>query len=160
MPERQLSRAWTLVIPGAARRAVRTSAGTGPVGAMIIIAEPGSTVRPTSMSAMLIPAFAEQRADDADHARAVVVAHDEQVIGDRDLGGVVVDQHDAAFAAPPGERRRQIECPPPRKVTQVDVVAAAVEQLTSRTSVPCCFGQLRGVDVGDRFVADQPRRSP
>ena len=50
---------------------------------------------------------AEQRADDADHARPVVVLDHQHVLGRRDVERVLVDEHDAVLAAPAGERARQ-----------------------------------------------------
>ena len=62
--------------------------------------------------------LAEQRADDADHARPVVVADHEHVGRRRHVGGVVVDHHDAGLAPAPDERAGQGVARRPAAVTR------------------------------------------
>ena len=57
---------------------------------------------------MLTPRVAEDRADPADHARRVGVAHDEHVARRRDVDDVVVDADDARGVLLAVERARDV----------------------------------------------------
>ena len=103
-PTGQRLRTWTPVTPSAARSWSCTSAGTGSV--VDDHHERGVAVgRPADVHVGDVDAgVAEDRADPADDAGAVVVAHDQHVAGRRHVDRVVVDRHDAGLAVEPDER--------------------------------------------------------
>ena len=78
---------------------------------------------------------AQDRADPADHAGAVVVAHDEHVVGRRHVDGVVVDRDDAGLAPQADERAGEGVAAAP-DADQVDVVVRRWWWCLA-TSMPC-----------------------
>ena len=113
----QAERVLTLTMPGAARSSSSTAAGTGFVGAISMTAL-SSSVRLTSMSAMFTSASTEQRADRADHARAVVVRDDDHVVDRRHVEGHAVDVVTRCAAFGP-DSVPLILCPPPLTVSRL-----------------------------------------
>jgi hypothetical protein len=146
------------MMPGASRRRAITSSGTSIVGAMSMTAVPGVGGTAHVHVGDVDAGVAEQGADGADHTGAVVVLHDEHVLGGRHVEVVVVDHHDALLAARPDQRARDA-VPAAAQGDQVDEVggggAVRLAQLDA-----LLLGQLRRVHVGDRLVADGSRRSP
>ena len=96
----------TLTMPGAARRASSTAGSTTDVGAISITARPVGVGAADVHVGDVHAGVAEQRADRADDAGAVVVGDHHHVVDGRHVERVPVDHHDALLAAPPVQRAR------------------------------------------------------
>ena len=93
-------------MPSSPRSWSTTTSGAGVVVEITIMAVAVSGLGPTAMDEMETPAAPERRPHDPDHARAVVVAHDEHVGRRRHLHHVVVDDDDARLGAQAGGDQR------------------------------------------------------
>ena len=120
-------------------------------------------LRPTSMSSMLTPGVAEDRADHADHPGHVVVAHDEHVARRRHVDDVVVDAR--RCAARPACRTA---CPRRASAGRRDAAQrrrgsrsrAPTTIFVSRTIEAALLGELRRVHERHRLVDDRRRARP
>ena len=110
------------------------------------------------MPAMLTPAVAEDPADRADDARAVVVAEERQVLGglEVDVEAVDLDEPLDAAAMPISVPETET-CEPsarvPRSVIRLRWSGLSAS-VTRRTRDAALGGEQRRVDVGDRLLDD------
>ena len=101
-----------------------------------------------------MPGVAEHRADAADHARAVVVVHDEHVTRRRQVDLMAVDADDARRLLLAEQRRRDVRPLVAAHDDQIHVVER-VRRLRLAHRDPALLGDLRRVHERDRLVDDR-----
>ena len=114
-------------------------------------------LRPTSMSSMLTPASPRIGADRADHARAVVVAHDEHVARRRQVDDVLVDADDARRLVLAVQRAGDVRGRPPATPRTVDEVHVVARRRTTSSRARRCRAPRR---AAARSRTSPARRRP
>ena len=132
---------WTEMMPGSRRSSSIRPVGTASVVASTMTAEPGVGVRPTSMSAMLTPAWPSAVPTTPIMPGRSSLRTTSMLVAGRDVGRVVVEADDAGLAPPAAEGAGDLVAAAADR-DEVHVVDRRRARSTSRISTPCSLARV------------------